>query len=143
MLKLITAFVGTVGIAMLSNIRGKKLIFAGLGGLLSWLLVMAAQQTIITEAVLTFFVSIAATAWAESMARIFKCPATLFLVSAIFPLLPGGKLYYTMNYAINGDILAFLRTGLDALYTAVAIGLGIMAVSSFFQIRKVLAAKPR
>ena len=137
MLKLITAFIGTVGIAMLSNIQGKKLIFAGLGGFLSWLMVMTSEQTVMIEAVRTFFVSIAATAYAETMARIFKCPATVFLVSAIFPLLPGGKLYYTMNYAINGDMLSFLYTGFDALYTSIAIGLGIMAVSSFFKVRKI------
>lgn len=137
MSKLLTAFIGTVGIAMLSNIRGKKLIFAGLGGLLSWLLVMASEETVSIEAIRTFFVSVAATAYAETMARRFKCPATVFLVSAVFPLLPGGKLYYTMNYAINGDMLAFLSTGFQALYTSIAIGLGIMAVSSFFKVRKI------
>lgn len=137
MLKLITAFIGTVGIAMLSNIRGKKLIFAGLGGLVSWLMVMAAEQTALIEVIRVFFVSVAATAYAETMARIFKCPATVFLVSAVFPLLPGGKLYYTMNYAINGDMLSFLNMGFQALYTSIAIGLGIMAVSSFFKVRKI------
>ena len=137
MLKLITAFIGTVGIAMLSNIRGKKLIFAGLGGLVSWLMVMAAEQTTLIEVIRTFFVSVAATAYAETMARIFKCPATVFLVSAVFPLLPGGKLYYTMIYAINGEMLSFLNMGFQALYTSIAIGLGIMAISSFFKVRKI------
>lgn len=137
MLKLITAFIGTIGIAMLSNIRGKKLLFAGLGGLLSWLMVMAAEQTPLIEVIRTFFVSVAATAYAETMARIFKCPATVFLVSAVFPLLPGGKLYYTMIYAINGEMLSFLNMGFQALYTSIAIGLGIMAISSFFKVRKI------
>ena len=37
-------------------------------------------------------------ALAELLARLLKAPATIFLVIGIIPLVPGGGLYYTMDY---------------------------------------------
>lgn len=136
MVQFVTAFIGALGIAMLSNIHGRKLFWAGVGGLLSWLLTQWWGRYIETEALLVFAVSIAAALYAEMFARLEKSPATVFLVSAIFPLLPGGKLYYAMIAAINGDIERFAAGGIAAGYTAIAIAMGIMAVSSVVQLVK-------
>ena len=141
MTQFITAFIGALGIAMLSNIHGRKLVYAGVGGLLSWVLSQLLTRLITTEAILIFSVSIAATLYAEIMARVEKSPATVFLVSAIFPILPGGKLYYTMIYAINSNIEQFAESAISAGYTSIAIAMGIMAVSSTFKIAKYIRKK--
>lgn len=141
MTQLITAFIGALGIAMLSNIHGRKLAYAGLGGLLSWVLSQVLARFISTEAVLIFIVSIMATLYAEILARVEKSPATVFLVSSIFPILPGGKLYYTVIYAIDSDVERFAASGISAVTTSIAIAMGIMAVSSGFKIARYIREK--
>lgn len=141
MTQLITAFIGALGIAMLSNIHGRKLAYAGLGGLLSWVLSQVLARFISTEAVLIFIVSIMATLYAEILARTEKSPATVFLVSSIFPILPGGKLYYTVIYAIDSDVERFAASGISAVTTSIAIAMGIMAVSSGFKIARYIRKK--
>lgn len=141
MTQLITAFIGALGIAMLSNIHGRKLAYAGLGGLLSWVLSQVLARFISTEAVLIFIVSIMATLYAEILARAEKSPATVFLVSSIFPILPGGKLYYTVIYAIDSDVERFAASGISAVTTSIAIAMGIMAVSSGFKIARYIREK--
>lgn len=141
MTQLITAFIGALGIAMLSNIHGRKLAYAGLGGLLSWVLSQVLARFISTEAVLIFIVSIMATLYAEILARTEKSPATVFLVSSIFPILPGGKLYYTVIYAIDSDVERFAASGISAVTTSIAIAMGIMAVSSGFKIARYIRQK--
>ena len=42
-----------------------------------------------------FVASVVLTIYAEILARVVKCPATLFLVTAAVPLIPGGSLYNT------------------------------------------------
>lgn len=138
---MITAFIGALGIAMLSNIHGRKLAYAGLGGLLSWVLSQVLARFISTEAVLIFIVSIMATLYAEILARAEKSPATVFLVSSIFPILPGGKLYYTVIYAIDSDVERFAASGISAVTTSIAIAMGIMAVSSGFKIARYIREK--
>lgn len=77
--------------------------------------------------------SAALTAYAEIMARVQKCPTTLFIVAGSIPLIPGGALYRTMSYAINKDWQAFFNQGLETLLLAVAISAGILIVMVFDQ----------
>ena len=74
------------------------------------------------------------------MARICKVPATLFLTVAFLPLVPGGGMYYTMEYCMRGETELFMETGLHTLALAGAIAVGIMLVSSLMRMWKVMKA---
>ena len=69
-------------------------------------------------------------AYAEIMARVRKCPATSYLLIAIFPLVPGLGLYHTMEYYINGDSVNFAARGRETLGAAGGLALGIFLVLS-------------
>lgn len=75
----------------------------------------------------------AATAYAEFMARLEKTPVTVYLISAIIPMVPGGTLYYTMNYAIAKEWNLFYDFGQRTIMIAAAMAGGIMITSSFFK----------
>ncbi|MBQ5803878.1 MAG: threonine/serine exporter family protein, partial [Bacteroidales bacterium] len=60
----------------------------------------------------------------ELMARVRKCPAISYLVVAIFPLIPGAGVYYTMRYAVLGQMDLFAS---QLMHTAAIAG--IMAVA--------------
>jgi uncharacterized membrane protein YjjB (DUF3815 family) len=64
------------------------------------------------------------------MARVRKYPAISYLVVAIFPLIPGAGVYFTMNHAVQGEMGLFASQG---MYTAAIAGLmavGILLVST-------------
>ena len=72
----------------------------------------------------------AVAAYAEVMARLMKAPATGFLVVGILPFVPGGGIYYTMEYCLSGDTELFLTTGIHTFGVAGAVAVGILLVSS-------------
>ena len=57
-------------------------------------------------------------------------PVTGYLLVAIFPLVPGGGIYYTMEYAMRGEVDQFLLSFLHTLGLAGAIAVGVLLVSS-------------
>ena len=73
--------------------------------------------------------------YAELMARLRKCPTTLFVIPAILPLVPGGSLYYAMSYAVRGQMGAAGQYGLRALKLGLAIAAGISIMVALREIR--------
>ena len=64
------------------------------------------------------------------MARLRKCPVTSYQMLALFPLVPGAGIYYTMEHAVNGDVAAFTSSLLHVLGVAGALAVGVLIVSS-------------
>ena len=133
-IQLITAFLGSWGFAMVFHVREEKLLLASLGGLLSWGTYLLMGFLTGQDVVRYFFASVALTVYAETMARVVKCPATLFLVTASIPLVPGGSLYRTMQYFMRNDLDAFAGQALTTVVLAVAIAVGMLFPTSVFQL---------
>ncbi len=122
-----------LGFCLVYNLRGMKMLFASLGGALGWLVYLLCAG--MHNDVMQFFLAtIALSIYAEIMARIHKTPVMVFLIIALLPLVPGSGIYYTMEYAINGDTAAFLETGLHTLAIAGSLALGILLVSSLVRL---------
>ena len=88
--ELITAFLGSLGFALLFRVRREKLLLASLGGLLAWGIYLLMGFATDQDVVRYFAASVVLTVYGEIMARVVKCPATLFIVTASIPLIPGG-----------------------------------------------------
>ena len=84
-----------------------------------------------------FWAAFAASAYAEIMARIRKYPASSFLVVSIFPLLPGAGIYYTVSYALEGQMRMALDKGLKTAYIAGVMAVGILLVSTVVRVQNV------
>lgn len=141
LIQILAGFVGTMGFAILFNIRGKRFLFAGLGGLLSWLLFVLLSRVITNEPVCYFLVAISISAYAELMARLLKTPTTTYITTSLVPLIPGGSLYYTMAYAFESDMEHFLEKGIYTLELASALALGIIIAATATRILTKLKAK--
>ena len=133
-IQLVTAFIGSWGFAMLFHVRREKLLLASLGGLLAWGAYLLMGFVSDQDVVRYFFASVALTVYAETMARVVKCPATLFLITAAIPLVPGGSLYRTMQFFMQNDLDAFSRQALTTVLLAVAIAVGMLFPTSVFQL---------
>jgi len=68
------------------------------------------------------------------MARILKTPVTVFLITGIIPLVPGGNLYYTMNYVLAKQWHLSSLYGQKTILIAIAVAAGIMIASSIYGI---------
>lgn len=121
---------GTLGFNILFHIRGKKLLLATLGGVISWTVFLLAAPVLPGESARYFLAAAVITVYGEIFARLEKTPTTTFLVPSAVPLIPGSALYYTMNYALNGQWTAFASQALYTLELAVSLALGIIAVTT-------------
>ncbi len=129
-IQIITGFIGSLGFAILFNVRGKKLIFAALGGLVSWSMFVLLGFLIESEPIRYFIVAASISIYAEMMARVLRTPTTTFIMTALIPLIPGGSLYYTMAYAFESDLTRFLEKGIDTLQLALALALGVIIAAA-------------
>ena len=125
-LQILAATVGSLGFSVLFNIRGKNLIFAALGGGLSWTIFLILSYLIPNEAICYFIVALMASLYAEAMARLLRSPATIFIAPSMIPLVPGASLYYTMSNALDGNLDGFVKKGLDTLTLAAALAIGVI-----------------
>ena len=121
---------GTLGFNILFNIRGKKLVLATLGGLISWSVYLGVGPLWPGEALRYFFAAAVVTVYGEVMARLVKTPTTTFLVPSIVPLIPGSALYYTMNYALNRQWREFSNQAFYTIQLALSLAVGIIAVTT-------------
>ncbi len=130
LIEVLASFVGTLGFGYLFNIRGKKLLYAALGGMAAWALFLALGFWIESEVLRYFIVSLCSTVYAEILARRLKTPATTFCIINLIPLVPGGALYYTTTSALSGDLALFFPRLTNTVQLAVALSLGIVIVTA-------------
>ncbi len=134
LIQLITAFIGSLGFAILFNIRGKKLIYAALGGLLSWAVYLGAGLINENPYFCGFLATIVTTFYGEIMARVFKSPVTVFLVSATIPLIPGAALYRTMSNLMAKNYSGFSAEGIYTLLFATSMAAGMTVTTVLFRL---------
>ena len=130
LIQIIVAFCGSLGFAVLYNIRGKKLALAALGGLLAWSLFLFLGLFIDSEPIRYLIVSMTVSLYAEILARALKTTATTFIIEPLIPLVPGGSLYYTMSSAFSGDLNLFIGNAVHTLSLALSIAIGVVVVAA-------------
>ena len=133
------AFVGCVAFAVSFNIHGREILISALG----WLVYLLSAPWLPGEVGRYFLASLALSAYCEGMARVRKCPATSYLLISIFPLVPGAGIYYTMEYAVHGEMPLFLQQGMDTLSLAGALALGILLVTSVMRMWTLFCRRTR
>lgn len=134
LLQIIAGFMGSLGFGILFNIRGKRLVFAALGGLLSWTLFIVFNKLISNEVVCYFLVAAIISLYAEISARLLKTPTTTFITTSLIPLIPGSSLYYTMSSAFTRGFETFLQKAIVTLQLAAALALGVILSAAFTKI---------
>lgn len=127
-LQLITAFIGSVSFCLVFNLRKQLILIASLGSVLCWGVYLLGTYFYIGELIPCLLASAAAALYAEVLARVKKAPATLFLVTAVLPVIPGSKLYYTMSSAVYKDWNQAKEYGVLTIESAVAIAVGISLI---------------
>jgi len=125
---------GCIGFSILFNIHGPGVMLCALGGMLAWFVYRLVLLLGGSDILAYFWGSLMASVYSEIMARIRKYPAISYLVVAIFPLIPGAGVYYTMNYAVQGEMELFASKGMHTAAVAGIIAVGILLASTSIRV---------
>lgn len=136
LIKCICAFTGSLGFGILFNIRGKNLFFAALGGALSWMAYLFSGLFCNVDISQYFIAAAVISLYSELMAIIRKVPVTIFLVTSMIPLVPGGVIFHTMENLILGKARISAEMGIYAFEIAGAIAMGILLMAFLVRILK-------
>ena len=127
------AFLGCMGFIILFNIHGKGSPLCALGGALTWAVYLMALKGTGSELTAYFWSALFSSLYSEIMARVRKFPAITYLVISIFPIIPGAGAYYTMNYAVRGEMELFASQGMFTAAIAGVMAVGILLGSTLFR----------
>ncbi len=133
LLQCLFAFLGCTGFIIQFNIHGKGSLLCALGGALTWLVYLIAQNLSGSDLTAYFWAALFSSLYSEIMARIRKYPAISYLVISIFPIIPGAGAYYTMHYAVQGQMEQFASKGLFTAAIALIMAVGILLGSTGFR----------
>lgn len=128
--------IATLAFAVMFNIRGKFLIWAGIGGFFSWFCYLVVLGSFHNTTMAMFTASICLSVYSEILARRLKTPVTTLVICALMPLVPGSGMYYTMSSAVHGDITATWNLAASTLSSAGVLALGVILVSTITRLIK-------
>lgn len=128
----ITGIIGTIGFALLMNVQKNRLLFVGIGGMITSFSYAICLQYLEGVFIINFIPTLLSALYCEIMARVLKAPVTVFSIPCIVVLAPGGYLYNTMYHMILGNKQEMAMYGSQTVQVAMAIALGIVVISILF-----------
>jgi uncharacterized membrane protein YjjB (DUF3815 family) len=133
-LKVVAVLLMSTSVGVLYRIPRGLLFYAGLAGLIPWLVTYI---TLLFSGKLIFAVflgSMGIGLMAELMARLLKKPAIIFIIPGFFPLVPGGEAYTTMLHLVEGRYFDCATMAVRTFLVAGAIAAGIFTGSTIYRI---------
>lgn len=131
------AFLAGVGFCVTFNVHGwKRIFFHALGGSVGWAAYLL-TSFLGSDMLQTLIGAIAISIYSEVMARVFKMPAAGYLRVAFIPLVPGGKIYYTMLHCLHGNMELFAQQLLETLGIAGCLAVGMLLVSTLVRMVRI------
>lgn len=129
--QLLLSFMSTIGFAILFSSPKRSIIHAGITGSVGWIFYYFTTNMFHSFVAGTFFGALTVGILGEFLARLNKKPATLYITPGIIPLVPGAGMYYTMLALIEKDFSMAGNKGVETLFIAAAISIGIIISSVF------------
>jgi len=124
------SFLGTIGFAVLFGVPSKHYLETGAVAALGWALYLALVRfTNLSVPVSTFCASVFVVILSRAAARCFHAPVTVFMITGIFPMVPGGGLFWTTYFTISSQLNQSLSYGFLSIKITLAIVLAIVLVN--------------
>ncbi len=124
------SFIGTVSFAILFGAPRREYVWAGLTGTLCWTSYLIVNRyfglSVFESSLAAAFITALA---ARELAVARRCPETVFLITGLFPLIPGGGIFWTTYFLCSSQFHPAFWSGVTAMSVTFAIVLGIIVVS--------------
>lgn len=130
----ICAFTGSFGFGIIFNIKGKLLFLGALGGAVAWLSYLVSALFFSSDISAYFIAAMTVSLYSECMAVFLKTPVSMYLVTSLIPLVPGGLIFYTMQELIQGHLRSAANRGVYTFEIAGAIAMGVLIMSFLVKI---------
>jgi len=123
----LAAFIGTCAFACLFGVDREQYVATGAVGALGWVAYLLLVRLLgATPAVATVAAAVLVALASRFLAVPSKCPAQVFLLCGIFPLVPGAGIFWFTYYLTSEQFQMSLSCGFTAAKVAIAIVLGII-----------------
>ena len=127
----IAAFVGTVGFSVIFGVPRKNYVQTAIVATIGWVAYLALFRfTVLGPAISTFVATVIVASLARIFASWFRTPSTIYLIPGVFPMIPGGGIFWTTFFLVSSRLGLALHAGMLALEVTAAIVLGIVLVSA-------------
>lgn len=139
------AFGGTLGYTFLLNAPRSTILPASLTALLGYVIYALLNAFGASMIFSYFFATVVISVICEIEARVMRMPASIFLLSALVPLVPGYNFYCAMLYLVEDSGAAAAAECMDAVQIVAAIAVGAAVTSVLFRTltRKAQKSAPR
>lgn len=125
-LEILAAMAGTVAFSVLFGVPRQYYPYCAVIGGAGWAVYSAISHGGTVKAAL--LATMAVVLLSRIVAVWKHCPVTVFLISGIFPLVPGASVYWTAYYLVTNQLSLAVGSGYTAVKTAFAIVLGIVLI---------------
>ena len=130
----IGAFGGTLGYAFLLNAPMNTVLPASLTGLLGYVIYEIMLNLMGQGMIFSYFIATVVIAViCEFAARVMRMPSTIFLLTALVPLVPGYTFYCAMLAIVEYNGAAVASYGLEAVQIVAVIAVGAAVTSTIFR----------
>ena len=133
----LAAGIGTMAFCVLFSVPQKYFLDCGFVGVVEWIVYLIVKE-LCGYSIGIFAAALTITVLSRYFAVKRRCPMTIFLVTGIFPLVPGAGIYHMAYFAslssYNRAIYYFMEALKAAFAIAVAIAVGSAIPAKYFQI---------
>lgn len=128
--ELLAAGIGTIAFSVLFHVAPRHFPYCGLVGSIGWLVYRLVAFRFHSAVLATFVATLILTVCARWFSTLRHTPTLIFLVSGIFPLVPGAAIYNTAYHIFMDEGAQATEAATTTLKLAVAIALGILSAYS-------------
>lgn len=126
-LQALAAFLSTMSFAAIFGVPRANYLMCGLTGTIGWLVYLLMLRTVgASIPVATVMATVTLSIVSRFGAVKSKCPATVFMLCGLFPLVPGGGIFWCIYYCTTSQLQSALSTGFVAAQVVICIVLGIV-----------------
>ena len=144
LLQSVGAFGGTLGYAFMLNAPLPTVLPASLTALLGYVIyAVLFRLTPVGEMTSYFAATVVIAVICELAARRMRMPSTIFLLTALVPLVPGYTFYRAMLALVQDNSAAFASAIIEAVQIVAVIAVGAAVTSVLFRTMAGLRAKYR
>ncbi|MGE7604262.1 threonine/serine exporter family protein [Peribacillus sp. NPDC097675] len=124
--QLITSFIASAAFGIIFNVPKKSLIQCGTVGMVGWFLYYFLVENDVNSIAATLAAAFLVAVISQYFAKRYKTPITIFNVSGIIPLVPGGLSYDAMKHFVENDFNMAFQLAAKAFMLAGAIAMGLI-----------------
>lgn len=145
MMNLLTQFLlalfATAGFAIIFRVPLRHIPACVIVGALGWITYLISVFYMDSPVMGCFFGACMVGLCSAIAARIFKEAMTIFIIPGILCLVPGAKIFYTMEALMRNNLEEMAQVGIQTLMMAGAIAMGLLVMGAVISVVRALISK--